>query len=142
MAIRRTYFFLLLFTILIVPFIIYKIVWLAGSEKTYGKMSFIGKTFSGQMDDVYSVISFMVGKDTIWFNGRNNIFFEEGETLPVRYQPNNPVDAKVNVFLAIWGDTLVYGGIPVLILIVIFVHPQIVPYRSRIQLTVRKPFFK
>ena len=142
MTIRRNYFFLLLFSVLIVPFMAHKIIWLARSEKTNGTMSFIGKTFSGQMDHVYSVIWFMHGKDTIWFNGRNNIFFEEGEAVPIRYQRSHPADAKLDVFLAIWGDTLVYGGIPVLIVFAIFIHPEIIPYRRRLRLLFKKPFIE
>lgn len=88
----------------------------------------------------YAVIWFIVGKDTVWFNGRNDILFEEGEQVPVRYQQKDPADAKLNVFLAIWGDTLIYGGIPVLMLLVIFLHPQIVPYRSKIRLNTTRPF--
>ena len=38
------------------------------------------------MDHIYSVIWFMAGKDTVWFNGRNNILFEENQIVPVRYQ--------------------------------------------------------
>jgi hypothetical protein len=142
MILRRSYFFLALFSLLIIPCIAYKIRWLAGSKKTTGTMSFIGKTFSGQMDDVYSVIWFMDGKDTIWFNGRNNIFFKEGEAVPVRYQRSQPADAKLNVFLAIWGDTLVYGGVPLLILLAIFIHPELIPYSSKIRLVLKKPFIQ
>jgi hypothetical protein len=142
MTVRRTPFFLVLISIIIVPFLTHKIIWLAGSEKTNGTMSFIGKTFSGQMDDVYSVIWFMAGKDTVWFNGRNNIFFEEGAAVPVRYQRSHPEDAKINVFLSIWGDTLIYGGLPLLILLIIFAHPEIVPYRSRIRLVFKTPFIR
>jgi hypothetical protein len=142
MIIRRRYFFLALFSLLIIPFVAQKIIWLAGSKMTTGTMSFIGKSFSGQMDNVYSVIWFMHGKDTIWFNGRNNIFFEEGEAVPIRYHRSHPRDSNLNVFLAILGDTLVYGGIPVLILLAIFIHPGIVPYRSRVQLSLKKPFIQ
>jgi hypothetical protein len=140
MLIRRSRFFLVLFGILVIPFLIQKIVWLARSEKTKGTMSFIGKRYAGQMVYTYAVVWFMVDKDTIWFNGRNDILFEEGELVPVRYPRKNPADARLNVFLAIWGDTLIYGGIPVLILLVIFLHPQIVPRRSKIRLTATKPF--
>ena len=131
---------MILFSIVIIPFVIAKIAWLIGSEKTNGTMSFVGKTYAGQMVYTYSVIWFMVGKDTVWFNGRNDIIFKEGEKVPVRYQRTDPVNAKLNVFLAIWGDTLIYGGIPVLILLVIFLHPMIIPYRSQILLKTKKPF--
>ena len=140
MIIRRTNFFLLVGIILITPFLIHNMVWLAGSAKTNGVMSFVGKRYSGQMVDTYSVIWFVAGNDTIWFNGKNNILFKEGEEVPVRYQRNDPSDAKVNIFLSVWGNTVIYGGILVVVLLVIFLHPQIIPYRSKIRLNNKKPF--
>src|SRR5688500_13732965 len=115
MLLPRTRFFLMLFIVLIIPIIANKLIWLAGSTKTNGTMSFVGKKYAGQMVYTYSVVWFMAGKDTIWFNGRNDIIFKEGEQVPVRYQKKNPANARLNVFLAIWGDTVVYGGIPFLI---------------------------
>jgi Protein of unknown function (DUF3592) len=140
MLIRRSRFFLVLFGMLIIPLFVQKIIWLARSEKAIGTVGFTGKRYAGQMVYTYAVVSFMVGKDTVWFNGRNDILFEEGERVPVRYLRKNPAEARLDVFLAIWGDTLVYGGIPVLILLIIFLHPQIVPRRSKIQLTTIRPF--
>jgi hypothetical protein len=62
--------------------------------------------------------------------------------VPVRYQRDHPEEARIDVLSAIWGDTLVYGGIPVLILIVVFLDPKIIPLRSRVKLSVKKPFVK
>jgi hypothetical protein len=140
MLIRRSRFFLVLFGIMVIPLLVPKIVWLARSEKANGIVSFIGKRYAGQMVYTYAVVWFMVGKDTVWFNGRNDILFEEGEQVPVRYPRKNPAEARLDVFLAIWGDTLIYGGIPVLILLIIFLHPEIVPRRAKVRLTVIRPF--
>lgn len=105
-------------------------------------MGFVGKSQTGQLYHQYAVISFKVGNDSIWFNGNDNILFEEGETVPIRYQRSNPHEARIDVFAAIWGDTLVYGGIPLLILIVIFLDPKIIPFRSKVKLQLRKPFIR
>lgn len=105
-------------------------------------MGFVGKNQTGQLVHRYSVISFNVGRNTIRFNGNDNIFFKENEPVPVRYQRNHPEEARIDVFSAIWGDTLVYSGIPVLILIVVFLDPKIIPLRSKVKLSVRKPFVK
>lgn len=105
-------------------------------------MDFVGKSQTGMIGHSYSVISFRAGKDTIWFNGNDNILFKEGAPVPIRYQRTNPKDARINVFASIWGDTLVYGGIPVLILIVIFLDPKIIPLRSKIILKNKRPFVK
>jgi hypothetical protein len=142
MTLNRLSFFFVLFIIVILPFFIHKFIWLAGSEKTTGTMGFVGKSQTGQLVHRNSVISFNVGSNTIWLNGNDNILFKEGEPVPIRYQRDHPQEARVDVFSAIWGDTLVYGGIPVLILIVIFLDPKIIPLRSKVKLSVKKPFVK
>jgi hypothetical protein len=140
MTLSKFRFFLLLLLIVSSPFLIYKFIWLAKSRKANGIMGFVGKTYSGTYVHVYSNIMFIVDKDTIWFNGNDNIFFKEGETVPVRYQVSNPEEARIDNFAAIWGDTVVYGGIPVLILIALFLHPAVIPRKSKIRLKTGKPF--
>lgn len=140
MLFSRTRFFLILFIIISAPFLVHKMVWLAGSEKANGVMSFAGRSYTGQIGHVYAVIWFVAGKDTIWFNGNDNILFKPGETVPVRYQRRHPRDARIDVFPSMWGDTLVYGGIPVAILLVVFLHRGIVPLRSRIAVSSKRPF--
>lgn len=102
-------------------------------------MGFVGKSYTGTIIHSYSNIRFKVGNDTIWFNGNDNIFFKEGEVVPVRYQKDNPYDVRIDIFPSIWGDTLVYGGIPVVLLIALFLHPQVIPRGSRIRLSTKKP---
>jgi hypothetical protein len=143
MIIRRNAFFGCLFTIVLVPFLFYKIYWITHSKRVNGVMGFIGKAYAtDQIVHVYSVIKYPVGKDTFWFNGNDNIFFQRGELVPVRYRVNDPSDARIDIFSSIWGDTIVYGGIPLLILLISFIHPQIVPYRSRVLLHFKPPFLK
>jgi hypothetical protein len=142
MTLNRLSFFYVLFIIIILPFLIHKFIWLAGSEKTTGTMGFAGKRQTGQSGHRYPVVSFTVGNNTIRFNGNDNLLFKEGEPVPVRYQRNHPQEARIDVFAAIWSDTLVYGGIPVLILIVVFLDPKIIPLRSKVKLSVKKPFVK
>jgi hypothetical protein len=140
MILRKHTFFLLLFVITFAPFLIYKLVWIAHSERTMGVMGFVGKSYTGQIQHYYSVISFQANNDTIWFNGNDNIFFKEGELVPVRYQKHQPSEARVDIFPSMWGDTLVYGGIPVLILLVLYLHPHIFPRNTRFRFSSRKPF--
>lgn len=90
--------------------------------------------------DQNHVIYFLAGNDSFRFNENHNIVFKEGEKVPVRYQEKNPEDARIDVFAAIWRDTFIYGGIPVLILIVIFLDHRIIPFGSTIRLQKRKPF--
>ena len=142
MTLSKSLFFLLLLCIVTIPFLIYKISWLARSVKVNGEMGFVGKNYAGSYVHVYSNIRFMADKDTIWFKGNDNMFFKEGETVPVRYIRSNPHEARINTFAAIWGDTVVYGGIPVIILLALFLHPAIIPRRSRIRLSTKKPILE
>ena len=134
--------FALLLLIVIIPFIIYKINWLAGSEKAIGKMGFKGKTQTGQYVHNYSVIFFKVDTVEYWFNGLDNVFFKEGEQVTIRYSRKNPYEAKIDSFVSIWGDTLVYGGIPIAILIVVFLHPHIIRKGSRFIIQKKMPFIQ
>ena len=140
MIIRKTTLFLFLFSIVITPFLVHKLLWIVRSAKADGTMGFVGKSYTGTLVHFYAVISFRVGKDTIWFNGNDNILYKEGETVPVRYQKKNPYEARINIFPSMWGDTLVYGGAPVLVLLMLFLHPQIFPRQSRFRLSGKKPF--
>ena len=140
MVLNRISFFFVLFFIVASPFLIHKFIWLARSEKTMGTMGFVGKSQTGQLVHRYAVISFRIGNDTIWFDGNDNILFKEGEAVPVRYQRQNPKEARIDVFAAMWGDTLVYGGIPILILIVVFLDPRIIPFGSKVRISLRKPY--
>ncbi len=103
-------------------------------------MRFVGKSYTGQLIHSYSVIRFSTGTDTIFFNTNDNIIFTPGQQVAVRYQQNNLHNAKVDIFIEIWGDALVYGGMFVLILAIVFAHPGIVPYRSIIMIGKKPPF--
>jgi hypothetical protein len=140
MTIRRSTFFLILFIIVITPFLVSKAWWLLHSKKTTGTMRFRSKNQTGMYVHEYSCIRFLAGNDTVWFNTTDNVFFKPGEVVTVLYQRDNPSDARVNVFADMWGDTVVYAGIPALILLVIFIHPHILPYRKKIKLVPRRPF--
>jgi hypothetical protein len=141
MIFRRTIFFLILFLLIVTPFLASKLWWLAHSRKATGMLFLEGRGEAGdQMPLDYTLIYFRLGKDTIWFNGLGNLHLPEGTRLPVRYQPGNPYDARVNIFEGIWGDTVVYAGIPVLMLIVVALHPTVVPRRKKVLLTLKKPY--
>jgi hypothetical protein len=69
------------------------------------------------------VILFKVGGDSVWFNAGMNSG-AVGVRIPVRYQRNDPSDARVDAPLAIWGDTVVNSLLPVGILLVLFLTPN------------------
>jgi hypothetical protein len=141
MVIHRTKFFLALCSILIIPLVAIKVTWLMRSTKTTGIYVVDGKAGAlEQMRMFYSINLFMYGKDTIWFRGPIQRGIPEGSVIPVRYNPNDPSDAKVGTFFGIWGGTVIYGGMPLLLLLIFFVHPKIIPYRSKVRLSRKKPF--
>jgi hypothetical protein len=88
------------------------------------------------------MIYFKVGKDTIWIKGPSGLGLREDAVVSVRYLPSNPDNAKLDSFQSIWGAIAVFGGIPLGILLVIFLHPEIVPYRSKVWVALHKPFLR
>ena len=142
MRFNRMQFFLLLITLFVVPFIVYKIVWLSRSTSTNGIMCFMGKAQEGQLVRVYPVIKFSSdGIDTVFFNGNDDLQFKRGDMVPVRFKISDPTDAKINQFTGIWMDTIVSAAIPLIIILIIFLHRDIIPKRSKIIIG-KKPFVK
>ena len=146
MILSRNTFFLLLLVLLTSPFLISKLIWLSNSTVTTGKVWFIGKTITlnGAISS-HNVVLFTVGKDSINFEAPMNIPYQVGDDVPVRYVSDDPSDARVNMFLRIWGDTMVYALWPLLVLLVIYFIPAkldpIIPRKSKIFLN-RKNIIK
>ena len=143
MTLSRNLFFAGLAALLLLPLVVYKLIWLAGTRETTGTMYFTGHGNLGSVLGVstYPVIRFTTGKDTILFNGNVNIPLRADEKVSVRYQKNNPSDAKINSWVCLWGDTLAYESGPFLILLIIFFHPDLVPKKSRLRIG-KKPFLQ
>jgi hypothetical protein len=147
MIFSRNQFFLLLFFIFISPLYIYKLAWLAGSKQTTGIMEFVGHGNLGSALGIstYPVMKFVVGKDTIHFNGNMDYKMLPEDFVPVRYRQHNPSDAKMNTFICIWGDTLVYSIGPVLVLLVLYLTPDrfesLIPKRSSVIIG-KRPFIR
>jgi hypothetical protein len=143
MVIRRNSFFLLLALVYIALVAAPKLVWLLGSEKTIGIFAFPGLGNAlDQFPERSSYIYFIYRDDTVWFKAPGRLDLAENSPIAVRFRKNNPQDAKIDNLRGIWLSTLVYGSLPFLVLIVTFLHPAIVPWRSRIVLIPRKPFIK
>lgn len=135
---RNLFFTFLL--MLLLPFFVPRIVWLMRSRAVTGSVSFTGKDQAGQFVHVYAVVTFRANDSLFWFNGPDNMLYEEGTPLPVLYQPDHPADARINSFLSVWGDLLVYTGIPLLLLLILYIHPEIIPWRSRIRFSSARPY--
>jgi hypothetical protein len=146
MLLNRTQFFLLLFIILIGPFIGYKIYWLYNSKHTTGVVYFMGHTLELHGDiSTHRVIMFQTEKSTVTFNAGIFDPSKPGDSVSILYQKDNPSDAREDLPDRIWGDTLVYSLLPFLVLLVIFITPDsldpLIPKKSIIMLG-KKPFIQ
>lgn len=140
MIVKRSVFFIVLLFVVVLPYFAVRFIWVATAKQTQGKVAFIGKDISAQIPRSYSVIMFSAtGKDTIFFNSTDGELLEAGEKVMVLYQPAKPEDASIKSFMSLWLDASVYGVIMFVIITIIFLHPEIVPYKSRIKLQLRKP---
>jgi hypothetical protein len=143
MVLHRTTFFLALSLLLLVPLLAPRTIWLIRSQKSEGIVAY--KTMGDIGDQIRlssNVIYFRHEKDTVWFNDMANLPLTPGERIPIRYRADHPSDARVDRFLALWGDLLVYGGLPLLLLIVIFLHPDLIPRRSMVRVGWKKPIIE
>jgi hypothetical protein len=147
MVCTKNQFYLLLAIIFISPFLLNKIGWLVNSSKTIGEMRFVGHGNLGSALGIstYPVIRFMIGKDTIYFNSNVNLDIKPGEKIPVRYQKNDPSDARVDNFACIWMETIAYAMLPVLVLFVLYIMPDrldpVIPKRAKVIIG-KKPFLR
>jgi hypothetical protein len=137
MLLTRTRFFLLLFLVLVGPFFLPKLFWFASSRTVAGWVYFT----SGEMDDLVgtkksSIIRFSLGKDTIEF--KSNVYFRLPDDAPVRvrYSRFDPVDARIDLPVCIWMDTLVNILLPLGIWLVLFLTPNrfdpLIPWGCRV----------
>ncbi len=133
MLISRTRFFMLLLFLVFMISLGPRLIWLSHSERITGKVSFTGKSLAGQFMHTYAVVQFRYKDSLYLFNGPDNLLFEDNTPVPVRFNPYHPTEARIDQFLSIWGDRLLYGGIPILLLLVIFFQSEIFPYVIRLK---------
>ena len=144
MLLTRNQFFVLLLAVFVFPIIGYKVYWLACSQRTMGVVCFTGHTLETDGISSHPVLRFKAGKDSIFFNGNSNLRLPRGALVPVRYQKDTPSDARVDIPLSIWGDTLAWSMSPFLAILVLYSTPRrldpLVPFGCRIRLGGRRPF--
>ncbi len=101
-------------------------------------MWFDSRTIEVQGVSRHPVYRFKAGADSVWFDGIMNIGYNRGDLVPVRYNASDPYDARVNTFLGLWIDTLLYLIFPSLVLLILYIKPDIIPRKARVRLG-RKP---
>jgi Protein of unknown function (DUF3592) len=142
MQLTKLQFGVILMVLVMAPFIGYKAIWLLQSVPANGTMCFMGKSQNGQFSSTYPVIKFNTPKgDTIFFNGLEQAEYQPGQRVPIRYHKSNPHDARINQFAGIWQDTLVYALVPFVLLLMVLLHPEIIPRGARTRMG-GKPFFR
>jgi hypothetical protein len=141
MLFSKNSFFLLLFIILIGPFVLPNVIWVLRSTKTTGVVEGIGTPSGITLGrSTYAYVSFIVGKDTFYFQGKDDDY-KNNDVVPLRYQTKDPENARVATFYSIWGNTIAYCGVPLIFWIICFFAKDIVPKGSKL-LIGRKPFIK
>jgi hypothetical protein len=143
MLIGKIPFFLILFSLIAIPLVVPRLIWLACSRRAVAVMGFEGRGTAGeQIPLTYSNLYYQPGKERIWFTAPPGLGYKEGDSVPVRYLPASVTDARVDSCIGLWGDILVYGGIPEFILLIAFLHPEVVPWGSRLLLTLKRPYIR
>src|SRR5688572_29128435 len=91
MTLSKIQFFIIFFLLIVLPFTLYKLVWLASARSTTGIVSFTGHGNLGAALGIttYPVVKFYAGRDTIYFNGNADLRIMEGEAVAVYYQEND-----------------------------------------------------
>ncbi|MEO5593769.1 MAG: DUF3592 domain-containing protein [Chitinophagaceae bacterium] len=142
MQFGKTSFIVVLTILFVLPFFIYKAVWIIRALPATGTMCFMGKSLNGQFSSEYPVIKFSsTGKDTVFFNGSEGVQLQPGQQVPVLYHKNNPSNARVYTFEGIWVDTVINAAIPFVILLIVFLHPNLIPRTSKIIIG-KRPFIQ
>ena len=125
MLLTRSRFFLLLFLLLVGPFLMPKLFWFACSRTAAGRVYFT----SGELDGLTGtkkrlIIRFPLDKDTIEFS--SNMYFKLPDDAPVRvrFSRLDPGDARIDLPVCIWADTLVHILLPLGIWLVLLLTPN------------------
>jgi hypothetical protein len=144
MVLTRNQFFMVLLPLLLGPFYVPRLLWVIHSEKATGRGWFVGHTLELQGNITeHLVVIFQAGDDSVFFNGGGK--FHVGDVVPVRYQKENPSDARINTFFGVWADTLINSLLPLLTLLILYITPArfdpLIPWKARVRLGT-KPFIK
>ena len=141
MTIGKFPFFLILFFLIGIPMVAPRLIWLARSRTVKGIMGFAGRgTVGEQLQQTYDYMYIPSGDEKIWVNVSGGTGYQPGDSVSLRYLPSDGINARVNSLIGLWGDILVYEGIPELMLLISFLHPQVVPGGSKLRLSRRRPF--
>lgn len=124
----------MLLILLVGFFFMPRVVWLLKADRARGTVIMTGHGNLGSAVGLstYQVVQFVAGTDTIVFNGDTDLGLKGGSTVPVLYHAGEPHLAKIDLFDAIWMQTIIYFAGPFLVLVIIFFTPEIVPRRSSV----------
>ena len=140
MTLTRNQFFLVALLICLVAAFSYKVWWFVTSKEAVGEVYFIGHGNLGSSLGIstYEVIRFTANCDTIIFNNNLYLHLKVGQPVRILYQSDNPEDAKVNTFKAMWAEPLIYSLWPIVVLIVFYLMPEVFPKKAKVVLGGKK----
>ena len=125
----KYYFFLLL--LCLSPFVLYKVGWLAISKPAVGKVLYIDETYGRKIGrQEYPVVEFQTEKYVVTVSGNYNLNYNKGADYPIRYNRFKETDTRLNTFLGLWIDTLIWCSIFATTISLTFIAKGIVPRRK------------
>lgn len=142
MILNRNRFFLGLFLLILLPVLGYKLTWMLQANKGTATFAFHGLEINGQFESRHAVMYFPTGNDTVIFHAVDNAAYKRGDQFPVLYQASDPTQASLTTFVDLWMKTLVILTVPIVFLLIVYFHKEIVPYKSNIHLSKKVPFIK
>lgn len=140
MRLHKWPFLLLTWAVAVSPLLLYKAWWIATATRTRGRVMFHGKELLGQMERVYSVISYAAAGDSSYFNSPSDMLLPKDEKVTVLYHAGDLQGARLTDFGSLFNDLLIPALILLTMAVLIGLHKHIIPPKARFDLRLRRPF--
>jgi hypothetical protein len=108
MKLTRLQLYFLGLLLLLLPLIVYKLIWLKRSVITRGVVLDVYET--RRYRNTYPRIQFNTYNNTVTFSGHYNSPYEPGDSLDIRYIPSNPTNYSIDTFWNIWIVVIIING--------------------------------
>lgn len=144
MRLSKTKAYIIGLLLLIIPFLVYNLIWLAGTKKVNATVIAINKA-SGSLGitankrytstSTYPVYEYIVGDHIYRRAGHDNMPSKAGDTVTLRYKVSDPLKARLNTFWGLWLQVIIWSGVLILLWSMVFLHRKIIPPRSVIHIS-------
>ena len=117
------------------PFAAYRIYWLQTSIKTTSVIAFSRKVRISRSTQDQPFFRYPAGDAIVIAGGNYNLPYNVGDTIPVRYNPRDIYNFKIDTAWGCWKD-IIYVAIPLwLFLTLLFLFdrdmPQVMSFRGK-----------